>query len=321
MKNKIDLNISKEVLQIEYESIKKTINLVDVYFEKFINVLYNTKGSVIIIGMGKSGYIAKKISATLSSTGTPSIFIHPAEAVHGDLGMVSKNDTILMLSFSGETSEILKLIPLFKKNNNPILSITNNPNSTLAKNSQHTIPLHIDKEACSFNLAPTASSTTTLAIGDAIAITLMKTRGFTEKDFATYHPGGSLGRKLLIKVEDEMIKDNLPLVTLETKILDVIYAISNSKMGVCLVYGGDLLLMGIITDGDIRRNFEKHQEKLIKLKAKDIMNFKPITVNSDMMIIEAEEIMDKKKIHQLIVVSNNNQIIGLLPYRQKIIKK
>lgn len=326
MKKHFNLDIFREVLETEYNSIKNVMNLTKSHmsytkhFEDFLNVLYNTKGRIVVIGMGKSGYIAKKISATLSSTGSPSIFIHPVEAVHGDLGMISKDDTILMLSFSGETSEILELIPYFKKNNNPVLSITNSLTSTLAKNSKYTIPLLIDKEACSFNLAPTASSTTTLAVGDAIAITLMKTKGFSERDFAAYHPGGSLGRKLLTKVEDEMVVNDLPIVRPETNVLDVIYTISNCKMGVALVCDNNFLLLGIITDGDIRRSFELYKEKTIKLEAKNIMKLNPITVNGDMMVVDAEEIMNEKRIHQLIVINDNNQVIGILPYRQEIIK-
>jgi len=325
MKKHFNLDIFREVLETEYKSIKNVMNLTQSHmsyikhFEDFLNILYNTKGRIVVIGMGKSGYIAKKISATLSSTGSPSIFIHPVEAVHGDLGMISKDDTILMFSFSGETSEILELIPYFKKNNNPVLSITNSLTSTLAKNSKHTIPLLIDKEACSFNLAPTASSTTTLAVGDAIAITLMKTKGFSERDFAAYHPGGSLGRRLLTRVEDEMIKHDLPLVNPKAKMLDVMYNMSSGKLGLCLVCDDNMFLRGIITDGDIRRNFELYQEELIKLTAYDIMNSNPITVNPDMMVVDGEEIMNHMKIHQLVVVNKKNYIIGLLPYRKKML--
>lgn len=315
----IDLNITKEVLNTECLSIKKIINIVDLYFNDFINEIYKTKGRVVILGMGKSGYVAKKISATLSSTGTSSIFIHPAEAMHGDLGMVSEDDVVVLLSFSGETSEILKLIPFFKKNKNVILSITNNLESTLSKNSKYTIPLLIDKEACSYNLAPTASSTTTLAIGDAIAVTLMKAKGFTEKDFAKYHPGGSLGRRLLTKVCDEMIKTNLPLANENDSIVNVILTIGEKKMGICLIQSNEILV-GIITDGDIRRGFEKHMGEFINLKAFQVMNNHPITIGGDTMIVDAEKIMDENKIHQLVVTTNNKKIIGILPYREKFKK-
>jgi arabinose-5-phosphate isomerase len=315
----IDLNITKEVLMTESTSIINVLDVVDKYFFDFINEIYKSKGRVVVVGMGKSGYVAKKMSATLSSTGTPSIFIHPAEAIHGDLGMVSSDDIILMLSFSGETSEILKLIPFFNENKNTILSITNNLKSTLAKYSKFTIPLHIKKEACSFNLAPTASSTTTLAVGDAIAITLMSAKGFTEKDFAKYHPGGSLGRRLLTKVSDEMVKDNLPIAYLNDSIMDVILTISEKKMGVCLILSRNNSLMGVITDGDIRRGFQKHTERFIKLYAVDIMNQDPITINEDIMVVEAEKIMDKNKIHQLIVVDDQQKVLGILPYREKLV--
>lgn len=315
----IDLNITKEVLKTELSSIYNVLyNVVDKHFFEFINKIYQSKGRVVVIGMGKSGYVAKKISATLSSTGTPSIFIHPAEAVHGDLGMVSPDDIILMLSFSGETSEILKLIPFFKENENVILSITNDLTSTLSKYSKYTIPLYIEKEACSFNLAPTASSTTTLAIGDAIAVTLMMAKGFTEKDFARYHPGGSLGRKLLTRVSNEMISSGLPFANPDNSIMDVILEISEKKMGICLI-NKDGLLLGLITDGDIRRGFEKYKENFINLFAKDIMNRSPITVSEDVMIVEAERIMDNNKIHQLVVVNENKKIMGVLPYREKLL--
>lgn len=316
----IDLNITKEVLKTELSSIYNVLlNVVDNYFFNFINEIYNSDGRVVVIGMGKSGYVAKKISSTLSSTGTPSIFIHPAEAVHGDLGMISSDDIIVMLSFSGETTEILKLIPFFKENNNTILSITNNLDSTLSKHSKYTIPLFIEKEACSFNLAPTASSTTTLAIGDAIAITLMIAKGFTEKDFAKYHPGGNLGRRLLTKVSDEMVKNNLPITNPSDSIMDVILIISEKKLGVCLIEENGLLI-GIITDGDIRRGFETYKENFINLCAREIMNNKPITINPNIMIVEAEKIMDNNKIHQLAVVDNNKKIVGMLPYREKLLK-
>lgn len=316
----IDLNITKEVLKTELSSIYNVLlNVVDNYFFNFINEIYNSDGRVVVIGMGKSGYVAKKISSTLSSTGTPSIFIHPAEAVHGDLGMISSDDIIVMLSFSGETTEILKLIPFFKENNNTILSITNNLDSTLSKHSKYTIPLFIEKEACSFNLAPTASSTTTLAIGDAIAITLMIAKGFTEKDFAKYHPGGNLGRRLLTKVSDEMVKNDLPITNPNDSIMDVILTISEKKLGVCLIEENGLLI-GIITDGDIRRGFETHKENFVNLCAKEIMNNKPITINPNIMIVDAEKIMDNNKIHQLAVVDNNKKIVGILPYREKLLK-
>ncbi len=312
----INIDIAQKTLQIEAESIQKIIKKINNKFYLFIKELYKTKGRVIVIGMGKSGYMAMKIAATLSSTGTPSFFMHPSEAIHGDLGMVNNDDVILMLSYSGETNELLKLIPFLKENKNTILSITNKSTSTLAKHSKHNISMNINKEACSFNLTPTVSSTTMLAIGDAIAMVLMNAKGFTEKDFARFHPGGNLGRRLLTKISDEMITKDLPIINMNKKIIDAINIISWGRLGMCAIVNNKNELVGIITDGDIRRIFEKYDRDFVDLIIGSVMNIKPIAVNENILIVDAEKIMDDKKIHQLIVLNDKKNVVGILPYRK-----
>lgn len=314
----IDINIAKEVLMIEQKSIIKTMNSIDNNFESFVYEIFKTKGRVIISGIGKSGYIGMKVAATLSSTGTPSIFIHPSEAFHGDLGVVGVDDVVLLFSYSGETDEVLKLIPFFRENKNKILTITGNPNSTLAENSDKHLLIKIEKEACPFNLAPTASTTTMLAMGDAIAITLMNAKKFTNNDYARFHPGGNLGRILLRKVSDEMELDVEKLfISPDTKLMDALYIISSGKMGLCIVVDNEKSLLGIITDGDIRRIFQKFGSDF-HVSVESIMNNNPITFHGDKKIVDAEKLMDERKIHQLIIIDDNNRVLGVLPYRRKI---
>ena len=317
----IDINIAKEVLMIEKESIVKTMKSIDDNFESFVSEIFKTKGKIIISGIGKSGYVGMKTAATLSSTGTPSIFMHPSEAFHGDLGIVDSEDIILFFSYSGETDEILKLIPFFKENKNKILTITGNPSSTLAENSDKYLLIKIEKEACPFNLAPTASTTTMLAVGDAIAITLMNAKNFTNNDYARFHPGGNLGRILLRKVHHEMEGDiEKILINPHTKLMDALHLISSGKMGLCVVVDNENKLLGIITDGDIRRNFQKLGLGFLQSCVENVMNSEPIVFYGDKMIVEAEQLMDERKIHQLIIVNKNNMVVGILPYRRNIKK-
>lgn len=273
-----------------------------------LKMMLECKGHVILSGMGKSGHVGRKMSATMASTGTPSFFIHPAEAFHGDLGMITPYDLLILISASGETDEILKLIPSLKNFGNRIVAITNNGQSTLAKHADAVLELHMASEACPNNLAPTTSTTLTMAIGDALAIALMEKRHFRSDDFARYHPGGSLGRRLLTRVSDVM-SDQVPTIDASADFKQVIQAISGGCQGMVAVTEQNCLV-GIITDGDLRRFMEK-TENFLQTTAVSMMTRQPLTISPAMMVAEAEAIMQKRRVSSLLVTENDN-IVGLL---------
>lgn len=273
-----------------------------------LKMMLECKGHVILSGMGKSGHVGRKMSATKASTGTPSFFIHPAEAFHGDLGMITPYDLLILISASGETDEILKLIPSLKNFGNRIVAITNNGQSTLAKHADAVLELHMASEACPNNLAPTTSTTLTMAIGDALAIALMEKRHFRSDDFARYHPGGSLGRRLLTRVSDVM-SDQVPTIDASADFKQVIQAISGGCQGMVAVTEQNRLV-GIITDGDLRRFMEK-TENFLQTTAISMMTRQPLTISPAMMVAEAEAIMQKRRVSSLLVTENDN-IVGLL---------
>lgn len=273
-----------------------------------LKMMLECKGHVILSGMGKSGHVGRKMSATMASTGTPSFFIHPAEAFHGDLGMITPYDLLILISASGETDEILKLIPSLKNFGNRIVAITNNGQSTLAKHADAVLELHMASEACPNNLAPTTSTTLTMAIGDALAIALMEKRHFRSDDFARYHPGGSLGRRLLTRVSDVM-SDQVPTIDASADFKQVIQAISGGCQGMVAVTEQNRLA-GIITDGDLRRFMEK-TENFLQTTAISMMTRQPLTISPAMMVAEAEAIMQKRRVSSLLVTENDN-IVGLL---------
>jgi len=304
-------DIAKEVFEIESNEIAKLSKLLTDDFSKAINAILNTKGKFIISGMGKSGIIGKKIAATLASTGTPSFFLHPGEAYHGDLGMIEKDDILLLISNSGETDEILKLIPFLKSQKNIIIAMSGKPTSTLAQNSNYHLNISIDKEACPLQLAPMSSTTATLVMGDAIAASLMKVRNFKDENFALFHPGGSLGRRLLTKIKDVMKTDNLPICNEESVAKDIIHKITDGKCGLVVVLENKTI-KGIITDGDIRRVMESQEEKFFKLEAKDIMTKSGKMIQEDGKLIEASNIMSQNKINSLIVVNKNDELSGIV---------
>jgi arabinose-5-phosphate isomerase len=258
------LQIAKKVFETESNAIKKLSDLLTKDFSKVVNLIYENKGRVVISGMGKSGHIGVKISATLASTGAPSFFLHPAEAYHGDLGMLTKDDVLIAISNSGETEEILKIIPIIKKMNIKLVALTGNVNSILAKEADYVLNIYVEKEACPLQLAPMASTTATLAMGDALAAALIIRRNFKPENFAFFHPGGSLGKKLLTQVKDIMIKDNLPLINENTEFKDILSTITKKKLGVGIVVDELNKLKGIITDGDLRRIIEKEKENVFK---------------------------------------------------------
>ena len=304
------LEIAKEVFKIEANEIANLSNLLTIDFKESVEAIFNSKGKLIVSGMGKSGLIGKKIAATMASTGTPSFFLHPAEAYHGDLGMIEKSDIVLLISNSGETDEILRLIPFLKSQKNIIIGMSGDINSTLAKNSKYHLNIKIDKEACPLQLAPTSSTTATLVMGDALAIALMKIRGFRDSDFAHFHPGGSLGRRLLTKVEDVMKSKNLPICSRDSSIKDIIAIVSGYKLGLVVVMEEDNII-GIITDGDIRRAMESMEEEFFSLKARDLMTLNPKSINPASKLLEAQKMMEKYKVNSLLV-SINHKLIGIV---------
>ena len=315
--------IGKNVIQIEADALMRMKEKLDKNFNLAVEMCFKTKGKIVIIGMGKSGIIGQKIAATLASTGTQSQFIHPAEALHGDIGMVSKNDTIITISNSGETYEIIQLIPILKKLGILIISLVGKINSTISNNSNIVLDVSVDREACTLELAPTASTTACLAMGDALAITLLEKRKFNPNDFAKLHPAGSLGKKLLLTVDEIMHSgDELPIVNKTMEISSMLLVISEKRLGVAIVIDDDKNLCGIITDGDIRRGFEKNKNLYNKTAEFLISSSKPNWVASDTLAIEALKLMERYSITSLLVYDkyDKNQIPQGLVHIHDLIK-
>ncbi|MCV3549179.1 KpsF/GutQ family sugar-phosphate isomerase [Campylobacter sp. CNRCH_2013_0671h] len=304
------IKIAKEVFEIESKTILDLCDNLDEDFNKAIELILSIRGRCVVSGMGKSGHIGAKIAATLASTGTPSFFMHPGEALHGDLGMLTSEDVLLAISNSGETEEVLKLIPVIKKRKIPLIVMAGNQNSTLAKQADIFINIAVKKEACPLQLAPTSSTTATLAMGDAIAVALMRARNFRPDDFALFHPGGSLGRKLLTRVGDLMVSNNLPMVNPESEFNELVDVMTSGKLGLCIVLENKKLV-GIITDGDLRRALRANGKPRFDFKAKEIMSEKPKTIEASAMASEAEELMLKHKIKE-IVVTQDEKIVGII---------
>lgn len=305
------IEVAKEVFEIESNEIRNLSNLLTEDFQKAIDLILNSSGKLIISGMGKSGIIGKKIAASLASTGTPSFFLHPGEAYHGDLGMVEKEDVVLLISNSGETDEVLKLIPYLRNQGNQTISMSKDPGSTLAENTKYHLNIAVSQEACPLQLAPTSSTTTTLVMGDALVVALMKARGFLAEDFARYHPGGSLGKKLLTQIKDVMKADDLPICNENTKIKDIIHTITNGMCGLAIVLKHEKIY-GVITDGDIRRAMEERQEMFFSLIASDIMTINPKIISQNEGLVDTEEMMNKNQVSSLIVVDNNSLLSGVI---------
>ncbi|EAK1650494.1 KpsF/GutQ family sugar-phosphate isomerase [Campylobacter jejuni] len=304
------LEIAKEVFEKEVQAILDLAKNLDENFNQAVNLMLNTKGRCIVSGMGKSGHIGAKIAATLASTGTPSFFIHPGEALHGDLGMLTPEDVLIAISNSGETEEILKIIPAIKKRKIPLIVMCGKKNSTLVKQGDIFLNIAVEKEACPLQLAPMSSTTATLVMGDALAAALMKARNFKPDDFALFHPGGSLGRKLLTKVKDLMVSSNLPIVHPDTEFNDLVDVMTSGKLGLCVVLKNEKLV-GIITDGDLRRALKASDKPRFDFKAKEIMSTNPKVVDADAMASEAEKIMLKYKIKE-IIVGKEERVVGII---------
>ena len=317
METKDIIEFGKEVIKLKSKSIRNLVDLIDENFETAIKLILDSSGRVVVTGIGKSAIIANKIVATLNSTGTPSIFMHAADAIHGDLGIIKKDDVIICISKSGNTPEIKDLVPFLNMNDNPLIAITGDKDSYLAKNSSVVLNSHVDVEVCPNNLAPTNSTTAQLVIGDAIAVTLVKIKGFTSNDFAKFHPGGSLGKKLFLKVKDLVNTDSKPMVGKDDNIKDVIIEISQKMLGITPVLSKDSIV-GVITDGDLRRTLLDNQE-ISSLKAEDIMSINPQVIDLEVKAADALETMKSNKISQLIV-TKDSEYYGIL-HIQNLIKE
>lgn len=295
----------------EAQAILSLIPLLDEAFESVVNLILDCKGRLIVTGVGKSGHCGAKIAATLASTGTPAFYVNPLDAYHGDLGMFTSEDVVLAISYSGNTDELLRLIPFLLERNIPIVGMSGNPASLLGQYCTYHLDIHVDHEADPLNLAPTSSTTCTLAMGDALACALVNARHFTVNDFAQYHPGGSLGKRILAKVKDYMVSTNLPVVSLKDKISDTIIEISKNKQGIAIALeGGEI--RGVVTDGDVRRAMQNRKDEFFELTVGDIMTNQPKTVCETAPLSEAAELMRKNKIHSLVVVDANNKLKGII---------
>jgi arabinose-5-phosphate isomerase len=306
------LETAKRVLRIEAEAISGLIQRLDSRFEKAVELLYSCKGRVVVTGLGKSGLIGRKIAATFSSTGTPSLFLHAAEALHGDLGILTGGDVLLAISSSGETEELIELLEAVKRLHIPLVTLTAKPRSTLATASDIVLDIAVAEEACSLNLAPTASTAAALAMGDALAIALLERRGFQEDDFAALHPGGRLGNKLR-RVEALMHSgDDLPRVLATAKMPDVIYEMSSKGLGLTAVTDPAGRLLGIVTDGDLRRVMQKRKENVLDLAARDCMTKNPVTLARTELAASALRVMEEKKITSVLVVGADRRLEGVV---------
>lgn len=295
----------------EAQAVLDLIPLLTDDFNKAIDLIYHCKGKLIITGVGKSGHIGEKIAATLASTGIPSFFVNPLDAFHGDLGMISSDDIVLAISYSGNTDELLRFIPFLLERNIPIIGMSGNPHSLLAQYSVYHLNVAVKREACPLNLAPTSSTTATLAMGDAIACALMEVRHFKASDFAQFHPGGSLGKRLLSKVKDYMVSANLPIVSLDSKVSDTIIEISKTKQGIAVVLESEKIV-GVVTDGDVRRAMQNMQTEFFNLTVCDIMSRYPKTINMMAKLTDAGDMMRRFNIHSLIVTDDNGAFMGLI---------
>lgn len=308
MKTPNEINqIARDTLKTESDSIKNLINYIDEDFSSSVQAIYGAKGRVIITGIGKSAIVAQKIVATMNSTGTPAIFLHAADAIHGDLGLVQKDDIVICISKSGNTAEVKVLVPLLKNLGNKIIAITGNTGSFLAKNSDYVLNSHIEREACPNNLAPTTSTTAQMVLGDALAVCLIECRGFSSKDFARFHPGGALGKQLYLRVNEIYPQNEKPSVKPEDSLKEVILEISSKRLGLTAVIDNNGKIKGVITDGDLRRMLSKNTQ-LEYITAKDIMSAKPKTIEPDTLAATALHFMEKNNITQLLVVENEKYL-------------
>lgn len=298
-------------LQDEAQALLELIPHIDKDFDRTVEIILQCKGKLIVTGVGKSGHIGEKIAATLSSTGTPSFFINPLDAFHGDLGVIQQEDVVLAISNSGQTDELLRFLPYFLENNIPVIGMSGNPDSLLAQYSTTHLNAAVRREACPLGLAPTSSTTAALALGDALACALMEARHFKASDFAQYHPGGTLGKRLLTRASDVMRTDNLPVISPTTKLGEAVIHMSNGRLGLCVAVENDFVV-GLITDGDIRRAMESSQDSFFNLTVADIMTVSPKTVTAETKITQIEKILHQYKIHSVLVVDSERHLLGVV---------
>lgn len=309
MENKI-IALAKKTIELEAHSISGLLKFLDKDFENAITIINNCKGRLIVSGIGKSAIVAQKIVATLNSTGTPSVFLHAADAIHGDIGMIQQNDVVMILSKSGDSPEIKVLVPIIKNFKNTIIAICGNMQSYLAKAADFVLNTTVDEEACPNNLAPTSSTTAQMVMGDIIAICLMNLKGFGSDDFAKFHPGGTLGKKLYLRVSDLILNNEKPVVRPDSLLKEIIIEITKKRLGATVILDKQNKISGIITDGDLRRMLEKNLS-ITTVMAKDIMTKNPKTIDADRLAVDALDIMRKKNITQLVVIENN-EYIGII---------
>ncbi|MEG3639395.1 KpsF/GutQ family sugar-phosphate isomerase [Magnetococcus sp. PR-3] len=306
------LDRARQTMQLEAEAILEMRDRIGSEFEKAVNLILSCRGRVVVTGMGKSGIIGHKIAATLASTGTPSLYLHPGEGIHGDLGMVTEHDCVIALSNSGETAETLALLPVIKRIGASMIAIVGRMDSTMARQSDVALDASVTREACPLNLAPTTSTTTALAMGDALAVVLLEARGFDESQFALFHPGGALGRKLLLTVRELMHKGaELPRVQRQTLVKEALWEMTSKRLGLTAVLEEDERLCGIITDGDLRRQLEDHPADLMHLKAEQIMTVNPKTISVDALAAQAVHDMESRSITALVVV-DGDKMVGII---------
>ena len=305
------IEVGRACLRDEAQAIMGLVPRIDDAFVQAVDMIYNCHGKFIITGVGKSGHIGCKIAATLASTGTPSFFVNPLDAYHGDLGMFEPSDVVMAISYSGMTEELLRFLPLLQHRGIPIIGVSSNPRSPLARFAVCHLNIAVDREADPLGLAPTSSTTATLAMGDALACALITKRNFKETDFAKFHPGGSLGKRLLSRVADDMVTADLPFVSPDDKVSDTIIEISRAKQGIAIVLV-EVKLAGIVTDGDVRRAMQNHQERFFSLVVSDIMSRTPKTIAADAHLSEASEIMRRNSIHTLIVTDADSKVLGII---------
>jgi arabinose-5-phosphate isomerase len=306
------IEIGKRVIRIEANAVAELEDRIDENFAEVVDLILGSTGRVVITGVGKSGIIARKIVATMNSTGTPALYLHPADAVHGDLGVVRKEDVVICISKSGDTVEVLRLIPIFKRIGVPVISMVGNLNSQLARLSDYVLNVSVKEEACPYNLAPTASTTATLAMGDALAIALLEKRNFTVENFALFHPGGNLGKRLLLKVEELMVSGkDVPIVSTSTPMKETIIEMTSKRLGATCVVDDNGKLVGIITDGDLRRLLQR-TENVFGLTAGEVMTRNPKTIKKDALAVVALQEMEHYNITQLVVIDDERFPIGMI---------
>ncbi|BDB27104.1 KpsF/GutQ family sugar-phosphate isomerase [Cupriavidus sp. P-10] len=304
------LTLARNVVAAEMQALDRMSSRIDAGFEKAIDIILNARGRVVVVGMGKSGLIGKKIAATMASTGTPAFSVHPGEAFHGDLGMIKPIDVVLMISNSGETEELIRILPFLKHQQNPVIAMTGKVNSTLARHSDVVLDISVEREACNNNLAPTSSTTATLVMGDALAVVLSVNQNFQPEDFARFHPGGSLGRRLLTRVADVMHKENLPICKPEASFRDVVHVINRGRLGMALVMEGGTL-HGVVTDGDVRRAFDSDCDYKT-IRARQIMSTDPKLASPDERFADAEARIHAARIGALVVKDEAGRVVGIL---------